>query len=142
MHILKKLILVITIILSTWFSTQASFVDNFWWWAWAPTVRFCESWECGTQEGIEVIKESLSDIETERSASEYIQDIVQYLLTFIAIIAVIYIMYAWFNIMIWNGDEEKLKKSRQTIVYVLLWIVVIFLAWPITLFILRLLNVT
>lgn len=108
----------------------------------APTVRYCQGDECGLQEWTEIIKNSLSDIETERTASEYIQDIVAYLLTFLALIAVIYIIYAGFNILIWNGDEEKLKKSRQTIVYVLLWLIVIFLAWPITLFILNILNVT
>jgi hypothetical protein len=107
-----------------------------------PTVRYCQGDECWVQQGTELIKNSLWDIETDRTASQYIQDIVAYLLTFLALIAVIYIIYAGFNIMIWNGDEEKLKKSRQTIIYVLLWLVVIFLAWPITLFMLNILNVS
>lgn len=123
--------------LSVWVDAAFSIRES---WS-APTVRYCDGGECGLQEGTEIIKDSLSDIETERTASQYIQDIVAYLLTFLAIIAVIYIIYAGFNILIWNGDEEKLKKSRQTIVYVLLWLVVIFLAWPITLFILNILNV-
>jgi Na+-driven multidrug efflux pump len=95
----------------------------------------------GLDEWIDLIEGSLSDIETTRSASEYIQDIVKFLISFISIVAVLYIMYAGFQILIWNGDEEKLKKSRTTIVYVAIWIIVIWLAWPITKFILTLLNI-
>lgn len=106
----------------------------------SPDIRYCSDGECGLEEGIDIIKGSLDDIETDRSASEYIQDVVQYLLLFISIVAVAYIMYAGFQILIWNGDEEKLKKSRQTIVFVIIGIVVIWLAWPITRFILQVIN--
>jgi Na+-driven multidrug efflux pump len=119
---------------SAWFFD--SFISD-----WAPDIRYCDDWECGLTEWIEIIKGSLDDIETERSASQYIQDVVQYLLMFISIVAVIYIMYAGFQILIWNGDEEKLKKSRQTIIYVMIGIIVIWLAWPITDFILNMLDV-
>lgn len=136
----KALLLSITLLISCalWVSADY-YIENYGGWAGAPTVRYDSPW---LEWGIEIIKDSLWDIETERSASAYIQDVVEYLLTFLALIAVIYIIYAGFNIMIWNGDEEKLKKSRQTIIYVLLWLVVIFLAWPITLFILNIINVS
>ncbi len=116
-------------------------------WAWfgvddgAPAVRYCnDGEECGLEAGIDAIQDTLGGIENDRSASEYIQDVIRYLLTFISIIAVIYIIYAGFQILIWSGDEEKLKKSRQTIVYVIIGIVVIWLSWPITRFILSVLN--
>jgi len=137
---LLKVIILWLILLSYSSLAEATFSIRDWWSA--PSVRYCEWNDCWLQQWTEIIKDSLWDIETDRSISQYIQDIVAYLLTFLALISVIYIMYAGFNILIWNGDEEKLKKSRQTIIYVLLWLIVIFLAWPITLFILNILNVS
>jgi len=119
--------------------TQAWFFDGFIS-DWSPNIRYCQGDDCGLQEGIDLVKDGITDLETDRSASEYIQDIVAYLLTFISLLAVIYIIYSGFQIMVWNGDEEKLKKSKQTIIYVVIWIVVIWLSWPITLFILNFLN--
>lgn len=113
------------------------FIDNS-----NPDIIYCDGWECWLDEWIQVIKGGINDIETERSFSEYVQDIVRYLLMFLSIVSVIYIMYAGFQILIWNGDEEKLKHSRSTIVYVAIGLVIIWLAWPITLFILNLLNVS
>ena len=118
---------------------SAGFFDNFIS-DWAPNIRYCADGECGLEEGIEIIRGSLDSIETERGSAEYIQDIVVYLLTFISIIAVIYIIYAGFQILVWNGDEEKLKKSRTTIVYVIIGIAVIWFAWPITSFIITMLG--
>lgn len=105
-----------------------------------PDIRYCANGECWLEEGVEIIKGSLDGIETDRSISEYVQDVITYLLMFISIIAVIYIIYAWFQILIWSGDEEKLKKSRGTIIYVVIGIVVIWLAWPITRFILQVIS--
>jgi len=142
MSILKTILFTAALLVAWSFSLYAGFEDNYGWGVGAPSVRYCQWNECWLQQGTQIIRNSLSDIETDRSFSQYIQDIVAYLLTFLALIAVIYIIYAGFNIMIWNGDEEKLKKSRQTIIYVAIWLVVIFLAWPITLFILNILNVS
>jgi len=105
-----------------------------------PEVRYCSGGDCGLQEGIDAIEWSVTDLETSRSASEYIQDIVRYLLTFVTLIAVLYIIYAGFQILIWWGDEEKLKSSKQMILYVILGIIVMWLAWPITLFILNVIT--
>ncbi len=115
-----------------------SFINNG-----APEIRYCsgdDAEDCGLQEGIDIVKDGLNGVEIERSASEYIQDIVLYLLTFISLIAVIYIIYAGFQILVGNGDEEKLKHSKQTILYVVIGIFLIWLAWPITRFIFQVLN--
>lgn len=92
---------------------------------------YCQNDECGLDQGINIAKAGINDIEKERSASEYAQDIVKYILSFITVIAVIYIIYAGFNILTWAGDEEKQKKSKDIIVYVLVWILVIWLSFPI-----------
>jgi PKD repeat protein len=47
----------------------------------------------------------------------------------VTLIAVIYIIYAGFQIMTGGGDEEKMKKSRNTILYVFIGIVIMWLAY-------------
>lgn len=94
----------------------------------------------GLKEGIETTKWIIDDSVTDRSASAYIQDVVAFLLWFIAIVAVILIIYAWFNILTWAWDEEKVKKAKMTIIYVVIGMIVIYLAWPIFTFIVNVLN--
>ena len=65
-----------------------------------PDAYICADGECGLDAGIELAKQGINDIEKERTLSEYVQDIVIYLLTFISIVSVIYIIYAGFNILI------------------------------------------
>ncbi len=106
-----------------------------------PKVQICDDeWECGLIEWIDLAKDAINDIETDRSFSEYIQDLVSYVLTFVTIIAVIYIIYAGFRLMVdpWD-DSEKVKRTKNIILYVIVWIVIIWLAWPITLWLLNLL---
>lgn len=106
-----------------------------------PDIRYCDTdGECGLIPGTEVVRDGLDDgIERDRTFSQYVQDIALYIISFISFIAVVYIIYAGFMILIWNGEEEKLKKSKHTIMYVLIGITVIWLAYPLTLFIFRVL---
>ena len=111
--------------------------------SWMPSgsnsMRYCSWSECGLENGIKLTRDSIDGIEKGR-ASIYIQEVVLYLLTFITIIAVLYIIYAWVKILTSNGEEEKLKKSKQTIIYVALGISVIWLSWPILRFIFAVLT--
>jgi hypothetical protein len=135
-----KIICLAIFLLWTSLSVDAAFFDQFSGQG-SPEIRYCdEPGECGLDRWTQIIKWEIDGIESDRSLSEYVQDVVLYLLTFISLIAVIYVIYAGFQILIWNGDEEKLKKSKQTIIYVVLGIAVIWLAWPITLFIMRALS--
>lgn len=139
MKFLSSFFFILLLIWSSLISVQAWFFDNFISGG-TPDVRYCGEDECcWLQCGIDEIKWWLDDIETTRSASQYIQDIVRYLLTFVSLIAVIYIIYAWFQILIWWGDEEKMKSSKQTIIYVIIGILLMWLAWPITQFVLNIL---
>ena len=56
---------------------------------------------------------------------------IQYLLTFLSIIAVIMIIWAWFNILTAGWDEEKVKKWKTTIIQAIIWLVVIWIAYAI-----------
>lgn len=136
-----RLMLISLWILAIWTSfVSAGFFDSFID-SWSPSIRYCAEWAgCGLKEWIDAVKEGITDLETERTASEYIQDIITYLLTFISILSVIYIIYAGFQILTWSWDEEKVKKSKQIIIYVMIGTIVIWLAWPITKFILSVLN--
>jgi len=139
MKIFISLFVVFFVVLFWSISVQAWFFDSFIN-GWDPDIRYCSDGECWLQEWIDAVEGWITDLETERSASDYIQDIVRYLLTFVSIIAVLYIIYAGFQILIWWWDEEKMKSSKQMIIYVLLGMILMWLAWPITLFILNVLN--
>lgn len=116
-------------------TARAGFFDDLIWGGNTRTT-YCQWNECGLQQGIDLVW-GIEDIETERTLSVFIQDVVWYVLTFVSLIAVIYVIYAGFRILIGNGDEEQLKKSKMTILYVVLGIALMWLAWGITTFIFR-----
>ena len=83
------------------------------------------------QQGYDATRKSVSGGITDKPISEFAQDIVTYLLTFVSLVGVIYIIYAGAQLMLSAGDEEKLKKTRQIILYVVLGIIIIWLSFPI-----------
>lgn len=105
-------------------------------------IHYCDTeGECWLQEWIDTVKWEISDIEDEKKLSEYVQDVIKYLLTFMTLIAVIYIIYAWFNLLIAGGEnEEKSKKTKSIIIYVTIWLAIIWLAYPIVGFIIDILS--
>lgn len=98
-------------------------------------IHYCDwedDYECWLKEWIDAIKEKTPDeIVKEDTASIYSQKVVNYLLWFIYLISVFIIIYAWFNILTSIGDEEKMKNSKRMIIYVIIWTLIIFLAYPI-----------
>lgn len=102
-------------------------------------IGICADGECGLEKGIESLK-NVNDLETERPASEYIQDVVEYLLTFLWLLAVIYIMYGWFLVFSSAGDDEQVSKGKKLIIYALVGILVIFLAYSIVLWFIGVVN--
>lgn len=60
-----------------------------------------------------------------------IQNYVQILLWFLYILAILYWIYWWFLIFTAEEDDDKVKKWKKVIITSLLWIIVIFMAWPI-----------
>jgi len=120
-----------------------TFIWNVSAWFWddsSSKVPYCENdSECWLEWWINAIKQ-INDLETQQTASEFIQSITAFILWFVYLIAVILIIYAWFNLLTWVWDEEKAKKSKTMISYVIIWILIIFLAWPIVEFIIQMLN--
>ncbi len=103
----------------SWFSTSC------------PVSPYCADGKCSIDEGVKAVEKAVDGQITNKWIAVYAQQIVTYLMTFISIIAVIYIIYAGFQLMIGAGDEEKMKKTRQIILYVVLGILIMWLAYPI-----------
>lgn len=100
------------------------------------TIPYCNDGNCWLTQWIEEIwKANIPWVVTEGTASDYIQRIVIYLLRFLALVAVIVIIYAWFNILTAAWEDDKVKKSKSMIMYAIIGLAIIFLAWPITTFI-------
>lgn len=102
-------------------------------------IPYCNDGECWLEEWVYSI-ENINAIETQRSASQYIQDVVRYILYFLALIATLIIIYSWFNLLTSVWDEEKAKKSKQIIVYAIVWLILIYLAGPLVDFVVWILN--
>ena len=101
-------------------------------------IPYCEWNECWLKESLDLIKNSDLDwVILEWTASDYIQRVIVYVLTFLKLTAVIIIIYAWFNMLTAAWDEEKAKKSKTMIVYAIIWLAIIYLAGPITTFVLN-----
>ena len=141
MKVILRILLVFMLIFgSSTLSTNAGFFGDLFEES-QPKVHIdCGEQDCNINTWIEVVKDSVNGIEKDRTLSEYVQDIVVYILWFISIIAVIYIIYAWFRILVWAWEEETLKKQKGTILHVIIWMAVIWLAYPIVKFIIDLLN--
>ena len=104
-------------------------------------VPYCTNGQnCSIESGVSIVKNNINDIEKQRPLSVYIQDIAAYLLYFVAIVGVLYIIYAGFLILTAHGKDDQVKKARTMIVHVLIGIVVMFLAFSIVRFTLRVLS--
>ena len=102
-------------------------------------IPYCNDWECWLKEWVKAIK-NIDAVVNNRTASQYIQDVVVYLLRFLALIATLFIIYAWFNLLTAAWDEEKATKSKKIILYAVLWLFIIFIAWPLIEFVLNIIN--
>ncbi len=105
-----------------------------------PVVDVCQWWNCNLEWWAAIAKDSLEGINNEKSLSEYVIDIIRNLAEFLTLIWVIVIIYSWFTILVSWGDEEKLKSARRMILYVVLWILLIWLAYAIMDFIISILT--
>lgn len=132
---IKKLILIIILSCSYIFISNADdlFTDTW-------ELPYCDNNDCWYEWWVQKVKEIVENAETNKTLSEYIQDIVIYIIWFISLIAVIYIIYAWFRILVWGGSDDSIKNSRKTILHVVIWIILIWLAWSIVEFIIKILN--
>ncbi len=64
----------------------------------------------------------------------------EYLLVFLAIVAVLYVIYAGVRILTSGGNEEAMKEGKKNIISVVIGIILIFLAYSIVRFIIDTVN--
>jgi len=141
MKIIIKILLAFVVLFWNIILVDADWTFNSLLWSETPAVHIdCEDQDCNIQSWIEIVKDSVRWVETDRTFSEYVQDITVYVLTFISFIAVVYIIYAWFRILTWAWNEETLKKQKMTVFYVIIWILLIRLAYPLVTFILKVVS--
>ena len=101
-------------------------------------LSICEGKECSLKGGVNKTKELVKgQVVTEKSATQLLQDIITYALGFITLIAVIYILWSGFRIMTGNGDSGVMESSKKIIIYVIIGIVMMWLAYPIVAFIIN-----
>ena len=144
MNILKSIIVTI-VLLFTYISSHAA-CDDIWDVNCAETIPYCDeydsSWNnlCWLDEWIKSIDWEIDALVYDRPLSEYVQDVVAFVLTFVTIISVIYIIYAWFVLLTWVWDEEKAKKTKWIITYVIVGLIIMWLAYSIVLFVIDILD--
>jgi len=51
-----------------------------------------------------------------------ILQIINWMNSFIWVITILLIIYAWFNILFSAWDEEKIKKAKSTLIYIVIWL--------------------
>ena len=136
---MKKILLYGTLV-CVFFLSFLEFTSASIWGQSRPQVIYCQWNDCSLERGIEYVKDDLTGIEKNQKASVFIQNIVVYLLTFITIIAVLYIIYAGFRILIWAGDEEQQTNAKKIIISVVLGIALMWLSFAIVWFIMDVLN--
>lgn len=129
--------IIVTLLVSLSFFSNISNVSA--WWItinhWSQgEVPYCNDWECWLDKGVEAI-ENINVIETEKSASQYAQDLVIFVLWFLMLVSIILIIYSWIVLLTWVWDEEKAKKTKQIILYAILGLIIVFLAYPISNFV-------
>lgn len=59
---------------------------------------------------------------------EVATNILKYLIWLIYLIAIVFGIYAWFQILTSWGDDWKIKKWKQTLIYVVIWLAVLLLS--------------
>ena len=91
-------------------------------------IPYCQGDECGIEEGVDLMKDNVEDIEKERTASQFIQDVVSNLISFLGVVGVIFIIYAGYLILTGVGEEEAQKKGRNIIMWVVVGFIIIYLA--------------
>lgn len=70
-----------------------------------------------------------SGIITGKSLSRAIQDIIIYFLTFLSLIAVVYVMWAGAQMLLFPASEESSEKTKKIIISVTVGIVIIWFSW-------------
>lgn len=99
-------------------------------------VIYCQSWDnCTLNWWIDSVKNNINWIVVDKKLSVYVQDIIVYLMSFVTLIAVIYIIYAWFKVMTAGWDDKAQESAKKTIVSIFIGMLIMWLSYAIVKFI-------
>ena len=101
-----------------WLSSLATLTTLAQWWA--SETTFWVNKATTTSQNLE-----------NRSLPEAVQFYVNFLMTFLYLIAVMYALWGWFQILTAGWDDEKVKKWKTILIQWAMWLLVIWLAWTI-----------
>jgi len=129
-----RILILIIIIIGFFYQTNALDIFDL-----NSEVIYCNGEnECWIEQWANSIKDDLNT-NTKDTATVYIQNVILYILTFITIIRVLYIIYAWFMHLTSAWDEEKAGNTKKIIISVFIWILIIWLSYAIVSFFMNIL---
>ena len=140
---LLKKISIIFIILFSFFSFWINYTKAAWPTGGREEERVWNVYDMftdGLKEWFKKVKDTVTIVEKDKPFHKYVQDLVVWILGFLSLIALVYIIWAWLNIMISWSDDEKMKAQKKTIFSVIIWIIIIWLAYSIVLTLFKWLN--
>jgi Type IV secretion system pilin len=92
-------------------------------------IEICSNGKCTIQGGLDAVKPAVKGLMSEKKIEVFVSDTVKYFLTFVSLIAVVYFIYAGFQLMVSGWDEEKAKKTKRIMVYVIAGIILIWVSY-------------
>lgn len=102
---------------------------------------YCKNPEdCGLQKWIEETKWQIKWVVNgenwqPQNAVEYIQKVVSFVLSFLFALTVLLIIFAWVMILTSAWNDDRVETAKKIIKNSVIWLLVIFLAYPISNFI-------
>lgn len=92
-------------------------------------IEVCSNGKCTIQWWKEAVDKAVDGLISKKKIEVFVTDTVKYFLSFVSLIAVIYFIYAGFQLMVSGGDEEKAKKTKRIMVYVIAGIILIWASY-------------
>lgn len=92
-------------------------------------IEYCSDGKCTIKDGSTAVSNAVGDLLSKKKIEVFITDTLVYFLSFVSLIAVIYFIYAGFQLMVSGGDEEKAKKTKRIMTYVLAGIILIWVSY-------------
>lgn len=96
--------------------------------------------DCSLESWINDAKGQVDVIKSDWTAVSYVQEIVMYVLGFLFLVTVLIIIWAWVRILTSAGNDDVVQKSKKIIINAIIWLIVIFLAYPIASFVVNLFD--
>lgn len=147
--IMKKIfsLIILSLLIFFWnILNTFSYSISIWWnnnvitWEWEKSPYCPNPWDCSLERWINEVKWKIDWIETNLTAAAYIQQIILYVLWFFALVTIIIIIWAWVMILMSAWNDDRVETAKKIIINCVIWLVVIFLAYPITNFIISIFD--